>query len=79
MKVYIIHGKIKGIIEKFLLVNPVNVMVGLAEVEGELKGPGGNPLKTIKALITFPNRPPIVVEETVEELVEIFGEGKDAE
>ena len=72
IKCFTVHGKVDGVIREFLLVNPINLMINLAKVQGELEDGQGQKLLVTRTMISFPNRMQLVVEETPDELEKLF-------
>lgn len=67
-----VHGKVDGILIPFVITNPSNLVFNEAKVQGELEDAAGNKLMVTRTMITFQNGMKLVVEETVEELIELF-------
>lgn len=75
---FTVHGKVDGVLQDFIIVNPTNLLVNAGAVPGELEDTQGKKLMVTRTIITFPNRMQLVVEETPEELVKMFRGGTDA-
>jgi len=75
-----IHVKIGDSIKEFYFVNPQNLVFHEADVGGgsNLAGADGQTLSKKKMIIHPPQGPPLAVEETKEELLELFNDGKDS-
>lgn len=79
MMIIKIHAKVGELLKEFFIVNPQNLVFNENEVEGGsgLTGLDGKKLSRVKMIIHYPNGMRLVVEETKEELLEIFNNGKD--
>ena len=69
-----IHAKVGDLLKEFFIVNPQNMVFHEADIEGgsNLTGLDGKALSKPKMVIHFPNSPPLAVEETKKELLELF-------
>ena len=73
-----VHFKAGELIKEFYIVNPQNIMFNEGEIEGGsgLTGLDGKHLTKAKMIIHFPSSGKLVVEESRNELVELFGNEK---
>ena len=75
MQIVKVHVKIDKIIEKFTIVNPTNLVMNYGMVNGDIVGPDGvTPVQVRKVIVHFPNLTNIATEESMEELLQLFGD-----